>query len=573
MGQIRGGIMLKSSRFEVAVVVDPMEAGATLAASLGARHERALESALTNSANGPIDAVWISTGTQFHRDLIVTALSARKPTFCEKPVSESAAEIRECYALAESTGTPLVCGFQRRFDPHYARLLETVCERKAIGTVQTVHVVFRDHPCPPVEFLKTGGDPFNDLAPHDVDFVNLMLGEEPIEVLGRGSAFDPVLIEAGVMDPALMYLKYPGGALVTLEMSRNADYGYDQRIEVFGTKGMATVRSPPETTVEVADGSGFHTDVLEYSFPQRFAAAFANEAEAFADIVAGKRQPWVGAKECLAIHAICAAALTSAKTGELQRLGPAAAHAPAALRMLGGGVVGPRVGLRLLGAGSFGGYIATLLRKYPARHNFEVLPPFTRSSGLAWEADVLRDGKTEAVYICTPDAQHGPQAIACLGAGKAVLVEKPVLGWGAVRDAAQAAGARGWVHVGFQRRHDSEYLRACAHCATHAVRRAVFVAEDPWDADANTVKDPEQLRNVLRNSLCHEFDLLGWFWPESRVELSQVEPRADSGAFVAGMVHHPDGAPSTNFEIHFSKGHGQLVRLDAREFGYTRSSL
>ena len=167
--------------------------------------------------------------------------------------------------------------------------------------------------------------------------------------------------------------------------------------------------------------------------------------------------------------------------------------------MLGGGVVGPRVGLRLLGAGSFGGYIATLLRKYPARHNFEVLPPFTRSSGLAWEADVLRDGKTEAVYICTPDAQHGPQAIACLGAGKAVLVEKPVLGWAAVRDAAQAAGARGWVHVGFQRRHDSEYLRARAHCATHAVRRAVFVAEDPWDADANMVKDPEQLRNVLRD--------------------------------------------------------------------------
>jgi hypothetical protein len=115
--------------------------------------------------------------------------------------------------------------------------------------------------------------------------------------------------------------------------------------------------------------------------------------------------------------------------------------------MLGGGVVGPRVGLRLLGAGSFGGYITALLRKYPARHNFEVLAPFTRSSGLAWEADVLRDGKTEAVYICTPDAQHGPQAIACLGAGKAVLVEKPVLGWGAVRDGAQAAGARGWVHV------------------------------------------------------------------------------------------------------------------------------
>ena len=152
------------------------------------------------------------------------------------PISDDAAVIRECYALADEMSTPLVCGFQRRFDKHYLALLDAVKVQGAVGTVQTVHVVFRDHPCPPVEFLRDGGDPFFDLAPHDVDFVNLLLGEEPIEVLGRGTAFHPVLKEAGVMDPALLYLKYPSGALVTMEMSRNAEYGYDQRIEVFGAR-------------------------------------------------------------------------------------------------------------------------------------------------------------------------------------------------------------------------------------------------------------------------------------------------------------------------------------------------
>lgn len=321
MGQLRGGIMARSERFDVTFVVDPWEGAAKLAAALGAQHVNGLGAALTQSSQ--VDAVWISTGTSLHRELIVAALGAGKPTFCEKPISGSAAEIAECYTMADRMGVPLVCGFQRRFDRHYLKLLDTVVTKKAIGTVMTVHVVFRDHPCPPVDFLKSGGDPFNDLAPHDVDFVNHMIGEEPIEVLGRGSAFNPVLIESGVMDPALIYLKYPGGAMVTMELSRNADYGYDQRIEVFGTKGMATVRSPPETAVELADAGGFHTDVLDYSFPERFAEAFASEADAFADVVDGKRAPWVGARECLVIHEICNAAHASAKSGKLMAIGAA----------------------------------------------------------------------------------------------------------------------------------------------------------------------------------------------------------------------------------------------------------
>ena len=103
------------------------------------------------------------------------------------------------------------------------------------------------------------------------------------------------------------------------------------------------------------------------------------------------------------------------------------------------------------------------------------------------------------------------------------------------------------------------------------MKRAVFTAEDPWDADQDTESNPEQLVGVLRNSLCHEFDLLGWLWPDSTVTLSHVEPRSNSGAFIAGTVHHAGGA-STAFEVHFSKGHsthyGQLVELDGRKFGY-----
>ena len=161
---------------------------------------------------------------------------------------------------------------------------------------------------------------------------------------------------------------------------------------------------------------------------------------------------------------------------------------------------------------------------------------------------------------------------ACLRAGKKVLVEKPVLQWPSVRAAAETAC--GWVHVGFQRRRDTEYMRAKRHCERHRVSSAVFLAEDPWDAEQDTEADARTLCGVLRNSLCHEFDLLHWLWPGGHVALLRVEGRPQSGAFVAGAVRHADGGGETHFEIRFSKGHpthyAQLLTLDGRPFGYPR---
>jgi len=621
MGQLRGRILkAKVGEFRVVAVVDPWEPnGRALAEEVGGMWCSDLQTVFA-SPDIAIDAVWISTGTRLHHDLILQSLVNHKPTFCEKPISDSAEEIINCFNLS-TPSAPLCCGFQRRFDPHYAALLDAVKVKDAVGTVQTIHVVFRDHPCPPIEFLKEGGDPFNDLAPHDVDFVNLLLGEEPVEVYAQGSAFHLELVEAGVMDPAVMMLKYPSGALVTLEMSRNAEYGYDQRIEVFGTKGSATVRSPPTTSLEVANQDGFHTAVLDFSFPQRFHVAFAAEIDAFAQVVRGQRPPWVGLKECLSIHSICAAALQSATTGSMQCLLPVTTSTSGSGKdenegeydqnegsTEGGGVTGRTIALRFIGCGVFGSFIMSLLRKFPKRHNFKLLPPYTRASGLCWDGDVINDIKnlTEAVYICTPDDMHAEQTITCLENNLHVLVEKPILEWKNVHQYLQTtiplqpaptststiSPSLPWLQVGFQRRYDREYQSAREYCRRHLVHTVELTAQDPWDAEQDT-NDPEQLCAVLRNSLCHEFDLLGFLFPSAQsVELSAVEPRPRSGAFVAGILTVPvpvsadaatnaDGgliavavADKVHFNINFSKGHskhyGQVVSLDGVVFGYPK---
>ena len=121
-----------------------------IAAKYGATPADSVESLLASG----VDGVVVAAATPAHAELTLAAVGKGLPTFCEKPISDDAAVIRECYALADEMSTPLVCGFQRRFDKHYLALLDAVKAQGAVGTVQTVHVVFRDHPCPPIEFLR-----------------------------------------------------------------------------------------------------------------------------------------------------------------------------------------------------------------------------------------------------------------------------------------------------------------------------------------------------------------------------------------------------------------------------------
>ncbi len=159
-----------------------------------------------------VDGVWVSTPTHSHMNIILKSLQAGKVVMVEKPVAATTEEINQCYDMAEQTGVPLLCSFQRRFDPTYTNLRDSVLSG-TIGNPQSGHCVFRDHPVPPVEFLIEGGNIFHDLICHDCDYISWVLGEQPIGVMAKGSSHIPELKELEIHDAATVALEYPSGVI------------------------------------------------------------------------------------------------------------------------------------------------------------------------------------------------------------------------------------------------------------------------------------------------------------------------------------------------------------------------
>jgi myo-inositol 2-dehydrogenase/D-chiro-inositol 1-dehydrogenase len=558
-------------------VVDVVPAAAkAMATKYGASFHTTLDDALTQLGD-EIDLVVVTTPTFCHGAAIKTASNAGKAVFTEKPVAEDEEEISELFAHCEARGTALMCGFQRRFDRAYVELAEAV-QAGRLGKIAFVRIFFGDHPSPPIEFLLKGGCPFMDLAPHDVDFVRWMLGgEDPDSIYASGSSSTAELGSAGVLDNALVTMTFPGGALCTLSMTRGAVYGYDNRIEVFGEKGMMVVETPRESTVQVADASGFHSARLQHSFPERFSAAFAAEMDLAVRVALGEEgATWpVCADDCAAAQTIASAAARAQRLGEIVRIRAGAKPPPHGRRA----AAGP-LRVRPVGAGRFGRYIQSL-PSAPGRavlsRALQFVEPFTRSSGLDWTKDVLDfsqpDGRGNgAAYVCTPDALHRPQALELLAAGLDVLVEKPVTpdfaGVGLAR--ARAGGGR-VLMVGFHRRFDDEFCRLkrrvdALRASGDVPRRVTIESFDPVPADPN-------LAFVLRNSCCHDVDVVCWLFPDANIEWLAETKRLDpktSTIEIDARATHGDGR-TTEVLLRYRKewpSYVQRVTVDSLCFGY-----
>lgn len=307
MGQIRLAGIQRDPRLRIAAIIDSAvahEQRVSLENQFNTRVYQDVHDATAKcEADGnAIDGLWIATPTPTHLQIIHDALlnpvSSRrlglKAIGIEKPVGSTLEEIDEAYRLCSERRVQLFCSFQRRFDPSYQALRKACQETKAIGKLQSIHTVFRDHPCPPIEFLKTGGDPFHDLAVHDIDFVCNLVGEYPTKVYAFGTSLSPELREVNVMDKASVWLEFEtSGVICTMDLSRSALYGYDQRIEVSGEMGMLQVLNPAKTSLVASSISGVTSDVLSHSFPERFHDAYLHELDHFVDVLQGKAPPLV----------------------------------------------------------------------------------------------------------------------------------------------------------------------------------------------------------------------------------------------------------------------------------------
>ena len=178
-----------------------------------------------------LQAVMVTTPTQSHEEYVRKSLRAGKAVFCEKPIATTIEATKACYKESYDAGLPLLCAFNRRFDPGFRQVYQQVNEGK-IGKVHMIKTTSRDSPLPPIAYLKQSQGMFHDCAVHDLDVVCWIMGEAPVEVFAQGTALHPEIAAMDDVDTIAIVLKFPSGALATIDLSRHSSYGYDQRLEV-----------------------------------------------------------------------------------------------------------------------------------------------------------------------------------------------------------------------------------------------------------------------------------------------------------------------------------------------------
>lgn len=234
-----------------------------------------------------IDAVFICTGTDTHAQLIEEAAKAGKQIFCEKPIALDLSSIDRALEAVRESGVVLQIGFNRRFDPNFREARRQV-EAGEIGTPHIVRITSRDPAPPPLSYIEGSGGMFLDMTIHDFDMARYIVGDEIVEVYAQGSVLvDPEIGKAGDIDTAVVCLRFRGGALGVIDNSRQAVYGYDQRLEVLGDKGRIMVDNPKPHTATLSTVNGDHTPPLLPFFLARYAESFIEEARLFVSAVQG----------------------------------------------------------------------------------------------------------------------------------------------------------------------------------------------------------------------------------------------------------------------------------------------
>lgn len=311
IGRIHGGNVAARSDSKLVAVADAdSKAAEVLAKETGA------EVASVNAvmADPAIDAVLICAPTDLHADLIEKAARHKKAVFCEKPVDLSSARIRACLNVVEAAGIPLMIGFNRRFDPNFAALKNRLVQGLA-GDVELVNIISRDPGPPPISYIARSGGLFRDMMIHDFDLARHLLGEEPTSVFAAGSSLvDKAIGEAGDVDTAAVILETKSGKIAQISNSRRATYGYDQRIEVHGSKGLIRAHNIHETTVEIATEKGFSVDPVQNFFLERYASAYRLELDHFVQAVSQRKKPTPTGHDGLRAQLLSDAATESAQT-------------------------------------------------------------------------------------------------------------------------------------------------------------------------------------------------------------------------------------------------------------------
>ena len=236
-------------------------------------------------ASPDVDAVAVCSSTDTHVALLIAAATAGKAIFCEKPISLDLGKVDEALTAIKASGVPMQVGFNRRFDPAHASVRAAVIDG-SVGDVHLVRITSRDPAPPPISYIKVSGGLFLDMMVHDFDMARFVTGSEVVDVYAQAAVrVDPAIGEAGDVDTAVVVLRHENGCITTIDNSRQAVYGYDQRVEAFGSGGLAASENPLTHTGMRRSAAGTISQTIPYFFLDRYIPSYVEEWKSFVGYV------------------------------------------------------------------------------------------------------------------------------------------------------------------------------------------------------------------------------------------------------------------------------------------------
>ena len=262
-----------------------------------------------------IDAVAICSSTDTHAEFIIAAADAGKHIFCEKPIDLNLDKVQTAITSAQRAGVKLQIGFNRRFDHNFAGIKKHILAG-TIGQMHILKITSRDPAPPPPDYIAASGGIFLDMMTHDFDMARFLAGSEIVEVYAAGEVLiDPNIGKVGDIDTAVVTLRFAGGAMGIIDNSRKAAYGYDQRVEAFGSAGAVIAENDIPNTVKLYNASGVTTEKPLYFFLERYQGSFVEEMTAFADAVVNDKPVPVSGEDGLSNMLAALAAGKSLREG------------------------------------------------------------------------------------------------------------------------------------------------------------------------------------------------------------------------------------------------------------------
>ncbi|CAM4084966.1 inositol 2-dehydrogenase [Paenibacillus alkaliterrae] len=323
IGKIHAENVLRLPNAEVVAISDPF-ADDNLREWAAARGIGIVTQDSEDVMNNPaISAVFICSPTDTHVPLIKRAAAAGKHIFCEKPISMDIAQTKEAIEAAEAVGVKLQVGFNRRFDHNFQRVRELV-QSGQIGDAHLVKITSRDPAPPGKEYIRSSGGIFMDMMIHDFDMARFLSGSEAEEVHAYGSVLvDPVFAEFGDVDTAIVTIRFANGALGVIDNSRKAVYGYDQRVEVFGSGGSAAISNDYPNTAEIHTAESVRRDKPLHFFLERYNDAYIQETVQFITCILENRDVPVSGYDGYQAELMALAAKRSLQLGRPVKLAEA----------------------------------------------------------------------------------------------------------------------------------------------------------------------------------------------------------------------------------------------------------